>query len=728
VLILNIFVLPMSRLLLILVFLFSYFHVGASHIVGGEIYYDHLGNNDYRVTVKLYRDCLSDGAEFDQNLPITVFNGSDVQIDNFTIPFPGSQLLPVNFSNPCVTAPSDICVEEAIYQQVVTLPASSNGYTLSYQRCCRGPNVTNLANPEDTGLTLTVEIPATNVVASNSSPRFNNFPPLLLCANTELDFDHSATDPDGDVLEYELCDPYQGGTNFAPAPNPASPPPYQEVIWGTGASATNPFVNGTITIDPNTGQLLAEPEASGLYAVGVCVKEYRNGVLIGTSTRDFLFRVFNCEIELEAELTQQEELGTFVSYCQGLTIDFENESWGGTNYSWDFGVDGITTDVSSEFEPSYTYPGPGTYEVMMIVNPGWPCTDTSVGTFIVNNEIEAEFEVPPIQCVIGNSYDFVGEGTFPAVGSTFEWEFGDANPSTSTDQSPTGISFLSPGEHDVTFKVYFDQCATTTTETVEVAGPPQINFGILDEVRCAPYTAELVNLSTASTPIYSFWDLGDGTTSTETHPVNVYDVGVYDITLTIWTEQGCIDTLTMTRPALIEVFPSPTAGFSVTPPEANEYEANFYFMDESIDAVESWYNFGDYQTSPLDTVWHFYDEPGVYHPWQIVYNEYGCSDRAQAQITVTPVLPIIVPNAFTPNGDEYNNVFQPVLYEDQVIELYIYNRWGELIYSANEMNASWDGTANGQLVPDGAYIWRIVYTDFKTEMPIEVQGHVMVLK
>ena len=57
----------------------------SSHIVGGEIYYDHLGGLDYRVTVKLYRDCLSDGAEFDQNLPITVFNGSGGQIDNFTM-------------------------------------------------------------------------------------------------------------------------------------------------------------------------------------------------------------------------------------------------------------------------------------------------------------------------------------------------------------------------------------------------------------------------------------------------------------------------------------------------------------------------------------------------------------------------------------------------------------------------------------------------------------------
>jgi hypothetical protein len=209
--------------------------------VGGEIYYDDLGGSQYRVTVKLYRDCLSDGAEFDADLPITIFDGNGNQLDNITIPFPGSTLLPVSFSNPCVTIPSDICVEEAVYTAILNLPASTTGYTLSYQRCCRGPNVVNLNNPGDQGLTLTTDIPPSSQVTLNSSPRFNNFPPLMLCAGEELIFDHSASDLDGDSLVYELCTPFQGGTSTAPAPNPASPPPYQDVQWaGGGISATNP--------------------------------------------------------------------------------------------------------------------------------------------------------------------------------------------------------------------------------------------------------------------------------------------------------------------------------------------------------------------------------------------------------------------------------------------------------------------------------------------------------
>ena len=101
--------------------------------------------------------------------------------------------------------------------------------------------------------------------------------------------------------------------------------------------------------------------------------------------RDFLFRVFNCDLQLESILPDQDQLATFVSYCQGLTVDFENDSYGGTNYAWDFGVPGITTDVSTAFDPSYTYPAPGDYIAMLVVNPGWPCTDTAYMYISVNN-------------------------------------------------------------------------------------------------------------------------------------------------------------------------------------------------------------------------------------------------------------------------------------------------------------------------------------------------------
>jgi gliding motility-associated-like protein len=717
--------------LIILVLLCFVKNVNASHIVGGDMYYDCLGGNSYRITLTLYRDCLSDGAEFDPNVPVTIFNGLNAQIGKFYIPFPGSSIIDAVLDNPCITVPADICVEQATYQQVVELPPSTTGYTLSYQRCCRGPAVVNLFMPEDQGLTLTVDIPPSEDAICNNSARFSNYPPLVICANNEFDFDHSAVDPDGDELVYELCTPYQGGTSAFPAPDPSSAPPYDLVVWGASFSEDDPFGMGDLTIDPTTGMLTIDPEVPGLYAVGVCAKEYRDGVLISTTRRDFLFKVLNCDIELTAEITEQEDLPTFTSYCDGLEISFVNESFGGEFFNWDFGVPGITTDVSSEFNPTYIFPAAGTYEVTMIVNPGWPCTDTAIETFVIYETFDVDFDVPDPQCIIDNNYDFLGTGDFPDE-ATFIWDFGGlSTPLTSESLAPTDVVFSVPGLHDVTFSAFYEVCEASVTKEVKVFAEPSIMFTVPDELKCVPYTARFTNMSFADTPLYYDWDFGHaGATSTLANPTHVYDeVGVFTVSLTVWTDSGCIDTLNLVRENLIEVFPSPTSSFTVSPEEQDEYHADFYFEDNSVDAVEQWYYFMDGDYSPEPNTWHNYKEPGVYYPYQIVTNEYGCQDRSYQKLTVIPVIPVIVPNAFTPDGDDLNNVFRPVFYESQPFDFYIYNRWGELIHESHTADAYWDGSFNnGQLVEDGIYIWRIVYHEYDTDLPVELQGHVVVLK
>ncbi|MFM7467638.1 MAG: hypothetical protein ACKO2O_07030 [Crocinitomicaceae bacterium] len=139
------------RFLLTLALFFSMFEFRASHIIGGDIYYDYLGNNQYRFFITLYRDCNSTGAEYDNPLKLTIYNAGDVLIQDLSVPFPGSVILPLNFNNPCATPPTNICLERAIYSTVVTLPPTPGGYTVSYQRCCRGPNISNLINPASSG-------------------------------------------------------------------------------------------------------------------------------------------------------------------------------------------------------------------------------------------------------------------------------------------------------------------------------------------------------------------------------------------------------------------------------------------------------------------------------------------------------------------------------------------------------------------------------------------------
>lgn len=218
--------------LLIVLYTLSAFFTNASHIVGGDIYYDYVGNDTYHFYISVYRDCNSTGAAFDNPLRLGVYNSSGNLVYQINVPFPGSTNVPVVFNNPCVTPPNNICTENAIYETDIFLPPIAGGYTVTYQRCCRGPNITNLTNPDYTGFTLTCKVPgSTNNNHINSSPRFINYPPLLLCNNEDLVFDHSAIDPDGDQLVYSLVTPHSGANSFMPAPNPP-PPPLMGMLYG----------------------------------------------------------------------------------------------------------------------------------------------------------------------------------------------------------------------------------------------------------------------------------------------------------------------------------------------------------------------------------------------------------------------------------------------------------------------------------------------------------------
>ena len=269
----------------------------ASHIVGGEVYYDSLGNDMYSVTFEIYRDC--DGSNFDAPLWFTVFNSNGTIYSEYSIPIPVPDTLAVVYDNPCVTPPSDICIERAIYITTITLPTTPDGYYITYQRCCWAGNIQNIITPGDWGITIRCDIPGSNLVSvDNNSARFNNYPPIVLCSGQTLDFDHSATDIDGDSLVYSLCTPQTVNIGVGAEPNPEASAPYADIPWDTGFSGTQPFGTGsTVSIDSQTGLLSITPSLLGTFVAAVCIEEYRNGVLINQKSRTFGYRVTNCIIE-----------------------------------------------------------------------------------------------------------------------------------------------------------------------------------------------------------------------------------------------------------------------------------------------------------------------------------------------------------------------------------------------------------------------------------------------
>ncbi|MBL4657447.1 MAG: hypothetical protein JKX73_05560, partial [Flavobacteriales bacterium] len=123
----------------------------ATHLVGGELSHRCLGGNQYEITLKLYRDCFNGIPPFPDPVEIQLFNGDDGMYTGiqFDIAFPGSVVLPLVVGNICFVPPTDVCVEEAIYIDTVTILPQIGGYDIIWNYCCRNVTIDNIVDPSN---------------------------------------------------------------------------------------------------------------------------------------------------------------------------------------------------------------------------------------------------------------------------------------------------------------------------------------------------------------------------------------------------------------------------------------------------------------------------------------------------------------------------------------------------------------------------------------------------
>lgn len=296
------------RLPLLLLFLVTTLATYATHITGAELTYTCINpaTNTYRVEMTVYRDCLNGQAGFDGQITMYIFRGSNgtvYQTRNVNFNNNSVQIIPI-FWNACTGAPQNQCVEYAVYSFVVNLPPAPGGYDIGWARCCRNNIVTNIGIEQ--GITVLAHVPGSDeATGCNSMPQFNQLPPIFLCVGQQFNFDHSATDPDGDSLVYVVSNPYasinnfgQGATVTAPVVgnfNPMGSPPYSNINFLAGYNFTDPFGSGNFSIDPQSGLLTLTPTQVGLSVFAVSVLEYRNGVLLSENKRDFQINVIQCQ-------------------------------------------------------------------------------------------------------------------------------------------------------------------------------------------------------------------------------------------------------------------------------------------------------------------------------------------------------------------------------------------------------------------------------------------------
>lgn len=135
------------------------------------------------------------------------------------------------------------------------------------------------------------------------------------------------------------------------------------------------------------------------------------------------------------------------------------------------------------------------------------------------------------------------------------------------------------------------------------------------------------------------------------------------------------------------------------------------FLDKTEGNVIAWeWDFGDGNKSNEQNPQHTYTKPGTYTITLMTFDALGCVSTASIEVEVLASHLIMVPNAFTPNGDGLNDTFFPKMRGIVGLEMHVFNKWGELVYSSYSVeDKGWDGTLRGVLSPNGNYVYKIVY-------------------
>lgn len=379
--------------------------VQATHIVGGDLTYRYLGNEQFEILLVIRRDCFlgSDEAEFDNPASVGVYDQNGNLLaglpgigSSILIPFDVTDTLNNRVVSDCGFEGEQVCVEETAYRRVVRLPRRAGGYFLGYNRCCRNGSIANIAEPLLTGASFYARVRESVYDQGNSSPFFDQWPEVYICANEPINFSSAATDPDGDSLVYELYIPFTGGTFDKPKPQPAVSLDFIPVQIAPPFSLNN-LLGGfdPLRIDPTTGQISGTPTITGQFLVGVRVREFRDGVQIGSTNRDFQYNVRVCSPPPLAQFANPPVT------CDGLTVTFENNSISASEYQWQFEFPSTApATLSTEENPTYTYPAPGFYDIQMIATRGTDeCADTSITRIgVFETDLMANFDLRLTSC------------------------------------------------------------------------------------------------------------------------------------------------------------------------------------------------------------------------------------------------------------------------------------------------------------------------------------------
>ncbi len=498
-------------------------------------------------------------------------------------------------------------------------------------------------------------------------------------------------------------------------------------IGGSATSAT--WSGGTGTYSPNNTTLTATytPSPAELLAGSVTLT-------LTTNTTGKCPSV-NSKMTITINPIAVVEAGPDQHICVGSTVTLAGlVSGGAISGSWS-GGNGIYSPNSSTanatYTPSASEADKGKVVLIFTTNdPPGPCPAVSDNMTILIDALPSANAGTTIFICDGATASLNGKVDGAAKSGTWSGGQGSYSPNNKTLTAVYTPSALEVKAGKVTLTLTTDPSGlcpvATSTVDILIYPNPIINFSVDTPKACPAHCVHLFDSTTAGgTKIVRWlWDLGYDSKgqSDTTNAQNPKDIcypnpGTYDVTLTAWSNKGCHTTLTKT--AFLETYAKPTANFTANPNPVTLYDPTINFYDQSSSDVKSWtWNLGDGKIISPNTKnpVHKYTVgvSGIYYVKLYVINANGCVDSITKPVEVLPEFTFFIPNAFTPTRhDGINDTFFGKGVGIIKYHIWIFDRWGNMVFNTADINTGWDGRANNgeEVAQQDVFVWKVQLTD-----------------
>jgi gliding motility-associated-like protein len=349
---------------------------------------------------------------------------------------------------------------------------------------------------------------------------------------------------------------------------------------------------------------------------------------------------------------------------------------------------------------------------------------------LVHPQPKVSFTLPnDTQCLDVNSFLYQGKVLISSGSvSQWNWQFGDNT--SSTAQNPPAKTYSAEGFYLPSVSIVSDKnCYDTFGTTIYVAPMPKVDF--TGGTVCLKEPIDFKNLSTISNGTLTkyAWDFGDDYSSSDFEPSHVYaEAKTFNVKLTATSNLGCVSSLEKLNEVVIEGLPD--VAFSFYQRYAFENNSEWQFNGSSKSNISQWnWTFGNVSTSTLrDPLLKLTDTASLACTLYVTSN-IGCSNSVTKWLTFYPDPVIYMPTAFSPqqNGG-LNDIFKPVgLGHMFRYNFQIFNRWGEKLFETDDPTKGWDGTYQGELVEQGAYLYQVSGVNWVNTW-VTLRGTVTVLR